>query len=216
MDGTLIDSEPVHCLAYQMALAPMGFSIQYEDFAPLLGATRPVIRAKIHEKFGDFPISDEEFEQLVQINKDKINRENGYPLIAGVQKMLKRMQTAGYRLAVASSSPQSYIENVVQSLSLHDFFELLISGETVANPKPAPDIFLNAAKKLHLAPEECLVIEDSHNGILAANHAHMASAAFLNPHSAGQDVSTASGFIRNFDEFTPVQAEIIWKRYHEM
>lgn len=215
MDGTLIDSEPVHCLAYQMALAPMGFSIQYEDFAPLLGATRPVIRAKIHEMFGDFPISDEEFERLVRENKDQINRANGYPLVAGVRGMLEQMRAAGYRLAVASSSPQPYIEDVVKTLSLDPFFDFLVSGETVAHPKPAPDIFLNAAEKLGLTPKECLVVEDSHNGILAANHARMASAAFLNPHSAGQDVSTASGFIRNFDEFTPLRAEMIWKRYHE-
>ncbi|MCI8513347.1 MAG: HAD family phosphatase [Lachnospiraceae bacterium] len=213
MDGTLIDSEPVHCRAYQMTLAPMGFSIQYEDFASLLGATRPVILAKIHEMFGMFPISDEEFERTVQMRKDEINQNEGYPLVAGVREMLERMQKAGYRLAVASSSPQPYIENVITTLSLGGFFDLLISGENVANPKPAPDIFQKAAEKLGLTPSECLVVEDSHNGILAANRAGMASVAFLNPHSAGQDVSTATGFIKDFTEFTPARAEAIWKNY---
>lgn len=214
MDGTLIDSEPVHCRAYQMTLAPMGFSIQYEDFASLLGATRPVIRAKIHQMFGDLPISDEEFERLVQSKKDEINRAEGYPLTAGVREMLQQMQNAGYLLAIASSSPEAYIKDVVKTLELGEFFDFLISGENVENPKPAPDIFLKAAEGLGLTPAECLVVEDSHNGILAAVRASMASAAFLNPNSAGQDVSAASGSIPDFIHFTPSQAETIWEHYH--
>lgn len=215
MDGTLIDSEPVHFRAYQTALASMGFWVRYEDFSSLLGATRPVIRSRIHKMFGDFPISDEEFERIVQKKKDEINRAEGYPIVTGVREMLKRMQQAGYRLAVASSSPQSYIEDVVKTLELNNFFDLLISGESVKNPKPAPDIFQKAAEGLDLTPAECLVIEDSHNGILAAVRASMASAAFLNPHSAGQDVSKASGFIRDFSCFTPSHAESIWENYHQ-
>ena len=209
MDGTLIDSEPVHCRAYQMVLEPMGHHMTYEDFGTLLGSTRPVILARIHAMFGAFPISDEEFERRVAENKNRINEAEGYPLVEGVPQMLVRMKAAGYRLAVASSSPQAYIEKVMAVLGLTEYFELLVSGETVANPKPAPDIFLKAAEELGLEPSECLVIEDSHNGVLAAKAAGMCAAAFLNPHSSAQDVSMADTAIRTFGEMTPEWAERI-------
>lgn len=213
MDGTLIDSEPVHYRAYEMVLNPMGKHLAWEDYQTFLGTTRPVIRERIQEIFGELPITVEEFERQVGENKDKINGMEGYPLVAGVPEMLARMKAAGYRLAVASSSPQAYVEHVMTTLGLSGYFDLLISGETVANPKPAPDVFLQAAKRLGLAPSECLVVEDSHNGVLAGMAAGMASAAFLNPNSSGQDVGMATVAFRGFEELTPAWAEAAWETF---
>ena len=71
-------------------------------------------------------------------------------------------------MAVASSSPLSYIEKVTEHWNIDRYFQKLVSGEQVQNPKPAPDVFLKAAESLGLSAEECLVIEDSENGCRAA------------------------------------------------
>ncbi len=213
MDGTLIDSEPVHYRAYEGVLNPMGLHLKWEEYQTFLGTTRPVIRGRIREIFGELPISTEEFERQVGQNKDKINQTEGYPLVPGVKEMLARMQAAGYRLAVASSSPQAYIEHVMETLGLTAYFDLLISGERVAHPKPAPDVFLRAAELLGLDPAECMVVEDSHNGVLAAQAAGMTSAAFLNPNSSGQDVSMATAAFLTFEELTTEWAERAWEKW---
>ena len=77
-------------------------------------------------------------------------KERGYPLIEGVPELLGRLKQAGYRLAIASSSPEPYIRDVVRSLELEPYFHVICSGESVRNPKPAPDIFLRTAKLLGL------------------------------------------------------------------
>lgn len=215
MDGTLIDSEPVHYRAYQEALAPMGYSLPYEEYSKITGCTRPAILAMIKNLLGPLNVSDETFDEQVAANKAAINAREGYPIVAGVREMLAQMQAAGFRMAVASSSPQSYIEHVVASLGIGEYFELLVSGETVEHPKPEPDIFLKAAEELGLKPEECLVVEDSYNGVLAACRAEMATAAFLNPSAFGQDLSMATGAFTSFDRLTPEWAQSLRERFQE-
>ena len=94
----------------------------------------------------------------------------GYPpLIHYVKELLQNLSRAGYQLAVASSSPLAYIEEVTEHWEIGQYFTHLISGESVKNPKPAPDVFLKAAEKLGVFPEECIVVEDSENGCIACN-----------------------------------------------
>jgi RimJ/RimL family protein N-acetyltransferase len=85
-------------------------------------------------------------------------------------------------------------------LKIKDYFESYVSGSMTEYPKPAPDIFLSAAHKLGVAPEECIVIEDSYHGVSAASAAGMISIGFINPNSGNQDLRKAAMLIEGFDE----------------
>lgn len=213
MDGTLIDSEPVHYRAYEMILNPLGYHLEWSVYETFLGTTRQVIQDSLRKQFPGLSMSMEAFEQMLSDNKASIYAAEGYPMLEGVPKMLEALKDAGYRLAVASSSAQWYIEDVIEKLGIAKYFDEVVSGELVEHPKPAPDVFLLTAKKLGLAPAECLVVEDSHNGVLAGNAAGMASVAFLNPNSAGQDVSMATTSVCDFAEFTPEKAKEAWEMF---
>ena len=128
--------------------------------------------------------------------------------------MLRSFKEAGYTMAVASSSPYENIVKTTKELGIHEYFDQLVSGESVEHPKPAPDVFLKAAKALGTAPEECLVVEDSCHGVHAAKNAGMPSIGFINPDSGDQDLSCATRQTRDFHEVDASYAEEeykIWK-----
>ena len=97
--------------------------------------------------------------------------------------------------AVASSSPIEFIETNISNLGFNDYFQFLLSGNEVTNGKPAPDIYLAAAKRLNVMPQDCVVLEDSHNGVKAAKSAGMTCIGFQNPNSGIQDISMADTVI---------------------
>ena len=89
---------------------------------------------------------------------------------------------------------------ILKKIGLLEYFDDILSGESVENCKPAPDVFLESAKRLGVNRENCVVVEDSLNGVLAANRAGMKVIGFLNPNSGQQDLSTATVVIQNFHE----------------
>jgi len=104
------------------------------------------------------------------------------------------------KLAIASSSSIASIERNMEQLGLRKYFDKVVSGVTVDKPKPAPDVFLKAAEELGVKPEECLVIEDSCNGVKAAKAAGMACIGYVNPNSGEQDLSEADCLLLGFEE----------------
>ena len=107
--------------------------------------------------------------------------------------MLVEMQTA-----VASSTTKPIIEVILKKLKLYDLFNIIISGDEVENGKPAPDIFLQAAARLSVKPLECVVVEDSYNGVKAAKSAGMYCLGYHNPNSGCQNISDADKIINSF------------------
>lgn len=200
MDGVLVDSEPVHFLANQITLERLeGIHLDYEYYRHFIGSTVRAMWQEMHRYFG---IEDYTWEELMHENdrilEDLLEKE-GYPPVKGAAGLVRRLRDAGYRLAIASSSGRKKILSNLQKLSLEDCFEVVVSGMELEHPKPAPDIFLEAAAQLKLRPEECLVIEDSRNGVLAACAAGMPSLGYLNPNSGNQDLSAADCLCEDFD-----------------
>ena len=89
---------------------------------------------------------------------------------------------------------------VVSKFELEDYFSCILSGEEVENGKPAPDIYVETAKKLGIVPEECIVIEDSKNGVMAAKEAGMKCIGFKNINSGEQDLSKADYIVNSIVE----------------
>jgi HAD superfamily hydrolase (TIGR01509 family) len=106
----------------------------------------------------------------------------------------------GIPLALASSSYSDVIEIILQKTGLKNCFEVVVDSEMAGSSKPEPDIFLLTAKKLKVEPENCLVIEDSKNGIAAAKAAGMFCVAFAGPGSELQDQRQANLVISDFSE----------------
>lgn len=199
MDGVLINSEPVHYRVWKQALAARGIALDYEIYKPCIGSTNGFLMNILHDNYG-ISRDDTELVKTMEQIKEKVIAEEGFPMIEGVPQLLERLKNCGYRLAIASSSPLAYIRQVVASLGIDSYFDLLVSGEQVANPKPAPDVFLEAARQMGLTPQECLILEDSGNGCRAAKAAGIVCAAYFNPDSGKQDLSPADVVIEGYEE----------------
>jgi HAD superfamily hydrolase (TIGR01509 family) len=108
------------------------------------------------------------------------------PLISGAVDAVRRI-AARWPLAIASSSNPELIEVVLRSAGLEHAFPVIVSSQEVARGKPAPDVYLEAARRLDVAPARCAAVEDSHNGIRAAKAAGMRVLAVPNPHFPPDD-----------------------------
>ena len=216
MDGVLINSEPFHYQVWKEALKKRGINLDYEIYKPCIGSTVQVLMQILHEHYG-VDEKDDSLSLEVKNQKQEMIEKQGYPpLIPYVKDMLERFHEAGYQMAVASSSPQEYIENVTSYWGISPYFQVLVSGEHVEHPKPAPDIFLKTADILGLLPEECLVIEDSENGCRAAKAAGMTCMAYYNPDSGKQNLQTASVVVEGFEEIDAIFANKVYCHHHHL
>jgi HAD superfamily hydrolase (TIGR01509 family) len=130
-----------------------------------------------------------------EINAEVVRRMLGayeaeLPLIDGAQEAVRRL-AGEFRLAVASSSNRPLIDAVLQAAELEPYFEATVSSEEVAHGKPAPDVYLEAARRLGVEPAHCAAVEDSHGGIRSAKAAGMRVIAIPNPSYPPDDESLA-------------------------
>ncbi len=171
MDGTLTDTEMMHCAAYQKVVASFGKVLTEEGYDQFTGATDAMICKYIIDR-DHLEISAQE----LLIRKERLFHEmlrGSLQPLPGVVKTLEALRKRGVKLAVASSSTKETIEIVLKALKIAHLFDAIASGEEVENSKPAPDVFLLAAQRLGVRPERCLAFEDSENGTIAASRAKM-------------------------------------------
>lgn len=197
-DGTLSDTEPLHCLAYQQVVSTLGASFTEQDYRQFLGVTDRVI---IETLIGNHQLSispeqllAEKEALLIELIKKRAT------LRPGVLKLLKAAQRLHIKCAVASSATLGAIELVLSILQIGNYFQAIASGEEVAHSKPTPDVFLLAAQRLNVPPERCLVIEDSLNGVLAAKAAGMYCLAVACESTKYQDHSAADLRLDTLDQ----------------
>ena len=130
------------------------------------------------------------------INAEVVRRmlaryETDCPVVPGAVETVRRLAAAGFRLALASSSNRELIDAVLRELELTALFEVTVSSEEVARGKPAPDVYLEAARRLGVAPARCAAVEDSASGIRAAHAAGMHVIAYPNRHYPPADDALA-------------------------
>jgi HAD superfamily hydrolase (TIGR01509 family) len=147
---------------------------------------------------------DQEVEDLIQrkrtIFNDAFDSKADLELLEGVENLIKELHQNGMQLILASSASKVTIERVFNRFKLHDYFTHKISGEDFAQSKPHPAIFEHAASLSIGQKENCIVIEDSTNGIKAANAAGIFCVGYNSVHSAAQDLSIADVIINHFNE----------------
>ena len=189
MDGVLVDSEPFGFEALRRVMARHGLSYTEEENAEFLGRTTldscRILKARHHLSESPETLADWYIEgMLEQIGRGPIP-------MAGVPAVLQRVRASGYRMALASSAEVRVIEANLVALALGPLFDAVVSGTQVARGKPAPDVFVAAAERLGVAPGDCLVVEDSRNGLLAAKAAGMRCAVVPCDHTRHQDFHEA-------------------------
>ena len=203
MDGVLVDSEVHHFAAEKLILEKNGISITEEEIHSFVGLAMDKMWERVKNKFN--------LEKPVQklLEEDTILRVNYFknvgkiPPIEGVEALIEGIRKEGLKIAVASSSHPDLIKTVLEASNLLQYFSVYLSGFQVKHGKPDPDIFLKTAEKLGVKPEECVVIEDSYNGVTAAKKAGMKCIGYRNPSSGNQNLSAADVIIKSFKEINP-------------
>lgn len=170
LDGVIIDSAEEHRKSWHRMARSAGLPLTDEQFYATFGMRNDVIIPKL---WG--PMSPDRIRELAD-RKEEYYREfvrNAATPLPGAIELLSALHNAGYHQALASSTPIKNIELINELLGLDRYLSVLVSGESVAHGKPAPDVFLKAAAELGVPPARCLVIEDAVAGIQAAHTSGM-------------------------------------------
>ena len=189
MDGVLMDSEPLHLRASQLALGDRGPGFTARDNRAFLGATDAELFRILRILFN----LDASTAELVEAKRRHVTlliRREGRPL-PGVPDVPRQLRAAGVRLGLVSVSPRPVIRTLLETVTLEDVFHTVVSGDEVPRGQPAPDGLLMAARRLGVSAKECVVIEDSRNGVLAGKAAGMTVAAVPCPATSHEDFSPA-------------------------
>lgn len=188
-DGTILDTESTQFASVRDEFVRHGHEYVLDDFLHTIGrADQRHWSEVLQELTGPLDNIGEVRDRRLKAHHRMIDET---PIREGVEALMDRADATRVPLAVASSSPSSWVEGHLSARGLMHRFVTVSTRDHVARAKPWPDVFLHAAQQLSLAPEQCLVIEDSANGVAGAKAAGMACVAVPNPITASSDLSQA-------------------------
>jgi len=199
MDGVILDSEPIHYRVEKAIMKENGFDFQFEDHAGYVGQTTQDLWDDLCTKH-HLPIGAEVLSAIDEKNYLNKLKNGSIQPIAGVKELIESLHNDGIKLIIASSAVRNNIEVVMDKFDIRKYFEGYVSGQDVQKTKPNPEIFLKAAEKLDVSPEDCVVIEDAKHGVEAAKSAGMLCIAFKNLNSGNQDLSKADVVVDRMEE----------------
>lgn len=173
MDGLLIDSEPAWHATETRVYSDNGIDLTDDMLRETMGMRYDLVADYWVRHFKKDGIVDPAVlaEQVLQKMREHV--DTAAVFFPDAKESIERCHVAGYRVAIASSSPMVLIEAVVEQLGVRDKIEVLHSAEGERDGKPAPDVYLSTARLLGVEPATCLAVEDSYNGIRAARAAEM-------------------------------------------
>ncbi|GAB3721700.1 HAD family hydrolase [Flavobacterium koreense] len=202
MDGVIVDTEPVHHYAYNEHFKQLNIEITPEIYASFTGNSTKNIFEKLKAHFN----LEQEVQTLVETKRnlfnDAFDKKEDLYLLDGVEDLIKELHQNGMQLVLASSSAKVTINRIFNRFDLHQYFTHIVSGEDFPKSKPHPAIFEHAAFLSETPRENCIVIEDSTNGILAAKAAGIYCIGYDSVNSKMQDYSKADEVISHFSELS--------------
>ena len=166
MDGTLVDTERVSQTAWRRAAADLGIDVPDSIWNAYVGCSLPNARAIMNEHLGDPALTDRLFFEI---------REQSLEPCDGAIEALRSLVEAGVTVALATSTIREHALPLMERFDMAPLFSSMTFGDQIEHAKPAPDIYLEAARRLGLNPATCAAVEDSINGALAACTAGMAT-----------------------------------------
>jgi HAD superfamily hydrolase (TIGR01509 family) len=203
MDGVLVDSEPVHFDSTVRIMSECGCPFTEADNREFIGSTDRVMfdilckRHGLREPIEDLIARRKAFYlELIQ-NGRLIWRD-------GMRELVHDLSAQGHKLAVASSGLTRIIEYTLTRGEIRHRFHVVVSADEVPAPKPSPEIYLEAARRLGIDPSDCAAIEDTEVGVRAAKNAGMYAIAFPTETTAEMDFSTADVIVGSADEIRAI------------
>jgi beta-phosphoglucomutase family hydrolase len=183
LDGVLIDSSPFHFASWVKLGEEVGFTMTPELFRQTFGQRNYAILRRF------FPDATDEQIAIWSERKEALYRQlaaGKLTPLKGAKELVRALKGAGFRLAIASSTPRQNIAFALEQIGMADVFDALVGAEDVTKGKPDPEVFLTAAKRLGVPPERCLVFEDAIAGVIAAKRGGMKCVAVTttNPRDA--------------------------------
>lgn len=201
MDGVIVDTEPLHRKAYHQMFDDVNIDVSGDIYASFTGQSTINICKRLVDHFN----LSETPEYLVSLKRKHYKYffdNDELDLIDGVLDRIKDYYTNNVTLVVASSASMQGIIQIFERFDLNQYFSAKFSGADLKKSKPHPEIFIKAAESTGFKKSECIVIEDSTNGIKAAKAANIFCVGFKSEHSSGQDYHLADMIISNFKEIS--------------
>jgi beta-phosphoglucomutase len=198
MDGTLVDTEPFNTEIERRQFRLNKVVISEESHQKYLGVASDAMWKEIAEQHKLLIPVEELIEQNHLESIRYFTEIEKIPVMPGLVDLLEKLQAKKYPMAIASSSTPEIIDLILNKTNLRKYFQVIVSAEQAGKSKPEPDVFLLAAQKLGIQPANCLVVEDSENGIKAAQAAGMICVAYQGADSDPQKQKEADAVIRNY------------------
>ena len=171
MDGVLIDSEKLYRRIFKKVTEELGGTFTDELFRSMMGIPESKGLPMFHKKAGiKAPIQA----FIERFNRMKEKLFKSLELNSGIRQILEFLKKRGYNLAIATSTSKSETLSRLRNLNILGYFDVIVCGDEVENPKPSPDIYIKALEGLGIKASDATVFEDSKNGVLAAKSAGVA------------------------------------------
>jgi len=200
MDGVIVDNHIYHMKSWEVFCQKHLIPFDENDFrARYFGK----INHDIFRELVDSQLSKEQINILGE-EKELIYREiykDYITPVKGLVSFLENLKAAGIKTAVATSAPTSNLDFTVDSLNIRHLFDTIVDATGITNGKPDPEIYLKAAKLLHISPAECIVFEDSISGIKSGQNAGMRVIGLATTHSP-DELPKTSLTIKDFNEIS--------------
>ncbi|MBR6966935.1 MAG: HAD family phosphatase [Ruminococcus sp.] len=170
MDGLMIDTEKLYLKFWILAAKDYGYDMKPEHVYAIRSMARKYSIPKIKSFLGeDCPTEEIRVHRTVLMNE--YIKKNGIEVKKGLFTLLDYLRGRGIKMAVATATPSDRTNEYLHTIGAYDYFSAMVCGDMIVNGKPAPDIYITAARELGLPPCECVAFEDSPNGITAAHAA---------------------------------------------
>lgn len=205
MDGVIFDTEMIYLKVWSEVFEKYRYKMTKEIYASVLGTGRENVKKVFVNHFGsDLPIDDMYIEKDDNLAKEI---EKGVPLKSGVYEILEYLKENDFKIALATSATSKRAFKQLKQANIENFFNAIVCRDEVRETKPNPDIFLKAADKLMVKPEQCIVIEDSSAGIEAAFNAGMLPIHVVDLKEADEKILSNS--YKSFNDLSETRNELM-------
>ena len=199
LDGVLWDGEPLYREAVNVVLAPYGHRLSDEEYAMIMGHSVEASWEWLRQRFQ----LTEPPAQLLRADSEAVLRllEQSLQTLPGARPLIDELRRRAVPIAVASASLRHWVDATLLGLGLQDTFDATVSASEVDSAKPAPDLYLAAAKRLDVEPRRCLAIEDTLAGVRSAKAAGMFAVQLRAASTALPPLDEADLVIDSFADF---------------
>lgn len=213
MDGVIINSEPLHVRAGIMACEKYNITIDANFCYGYIGSPAIIMCTDIVKKWKP-DVSAQELLHEMELCKRNLEKTEGYGLIPGITELMENLHHAGIMMSVASSSSEADISETLKQNKLQKYISHVVHHAETLNPKPSPDIYIDALKRLGVNARETVAIEDSDAGVAAAKAAGIPCLGFFNADSGNQSLKEAFQITNSFEGMDASYFETLLRRFY--